>query len=407
MKGGQLLRLLPLFSAVFIDLFSFGLMYPVIILAFNSPEVTAGYPGSLHSLYLSLAFSLFPFGMFFGATLLGDLSDAIGRKRTLLICMAGLAFSYVLMWIGLATLDLGWLLAGRLFSGLMAGSGPIAQAAMLDMSTPEQRGSAMSNVVLVNCLALVMGPALGGFLVHLHLQAPMIFAVVLCILAGLWIAFGAERDVPSGERLSLSWKQPFLVFARALGHPAVSKLALSFLLFQLGFGLYYIYVMVRMTQAYGLNAAQLGLFSGLLGVGFSVGSLVGYRIAAAWLKNDRRVAIAGLVGCTLFILLASLPMPGILQWVLGFATAVSNLLAFVGLLTLIGSSVGEQERGWALGIGGSMTALAFFVSGLMALVEAYISNAVLMAAGGIIVALGLLPLGALKEEPRPVAQSAA
>ena len=49
--------------------------------------------------YLSLAFWLFPLGMFFGASYLGDLSDALNRRRTLLICMAGLASAYVLMWL--------------------------------------------------------------------------------------------------------------------------------------------------------------------------------------------------------------------------------------------------------------------------------------------------------------------
>jgi MFS transporter, DHA1 family, tetracycline resistance protein len=82
--------------------------------------------------FLSLAFSLFPVGMFFGASLLGDLSDALGRRRTLMICMAGLAVGYALMWASLE-LRMVWLfLAGRLASCLMAGTAPIAQAAMMD-----------------------------------------------------------------------------------------------------------------------------------------------------------------------------------------------------------------------------------------------------------------------------------
>ena len=80
----------PLFAAVFIDIFSFGLMYPVIIALFHDPMIVGRYPPALRDAYLSLAFSLFPLGMFFGASFLGDLSDAIGRRRTLLICMAGL-----------------------------------------------------------------------------------------------------------------------------------------------------------------------------------------------------------------------------------------------------------------------------------------------------------------------------
>ncbi|MFI5018166.1 MAG: MFS transporter, partial [Dongiales bacterium] len=95
----RLRALLPLFAAVFIDIFSFGLMYPVIIALFHDPGVVGVYRPAVLDAYLSLAFSLFPLGMFFGASYLGDLSDALGRRRTLLICMDGLASAYVLMWL--------------------------------------------------------------------------------------------------------------------------------------------------------------------------------------------------------------------------------------------------------------------------------------------------------------------
>src|SRR3984893_1486390 len=124
--------MLPLYGAVFIDLFSFGLMYPVIVALFAQPSVVQAYGQEGTHIRLSLALSLFPLGMFFGAALLGDLSDAFGRRRTLLVCMAGLGSAYVLLLVGEQTGILACFLAGRLLSGLMAGSGPIAQAAMVD-----------------------------------------------------------------------------------------------------------------------------------------------------------------------------------------------------------------------------------------------------------------------------------
>lgn len=123
---------LPLFLAVFIDIFSFGLMYPLIVGLFHTGWIAQVYSPVWRDAFLSLAFSLFPVGMFFGASLLGDLSDALGRRRTLMICMAGLAVGNALMWASLE-LRMVWLfLAGRLASGLMAGTAPIAQAAMMD-----------------------------------------------------------------------------------------------------------------------------------------------------------------------------------------------------------------------------------------------------------------------------------
>ena len=81
MQPSRLRARLPLFLAVFIDIFSFGLMYPLIVGMFHTGWVAQAYSPASRDAFLSLAFSLFPVGMFFGASLLGDLSDALGNRR--------------------------------------------------------------------------------------------------------------------------------------------------------------------------------------------------------------------------------------------------------------------------------------------------------------------------------------
>ncbi|HKF60286.1 MAG TPA: hypothetical protein VKB42_02930, partial [Dongiaceae bacterium] len=54
----RLKTMAPLFAAVFIDIFSFGLMYPVIIALFHDPVIVGRYAPALRDAYLSLAFSL-------------------------------------------------------------------------------------------------------------------------------------------------------------------------------------------------------------------------------------------------------------------------------------------------------------------------------------------------------------
>jgi MFS transporter, DHA1 family, tetracycline resistance protein len=100
----------------------------------------------------------------------------------------------------------------------------------------------------------------------------------------------------------------------------------------------------------------------------------------------------GLGLCGGFILLSALPLGGLLQWPIALLAASSNLLAFVSLLALISAAATDDEQGWALGIGGAMTAASFFLSGLFASILGIIPVPLLLAAGGLIVATGMLPL---------------
>lgn len=391
----QRLGMLPFFSAVFIDLFSFGLMYPVIIALFQQPAFAHLYPPQGMALLLSATFSLFPLGMFFGASLLGDMSDAIGRKRTLLICMAGLTVSYCLMVIGLQSMILGFFLAGRLLSGLMAGTAPIAQAAMLDQGLPEDRGRNISHVVLVNCIALTSAPAAGGLLADIDIRAPLLFTVVLCIGAFSLIHYAPFTEAAPARPFVFSWRRPFQNFAHAARHRRIRWISLSFFLFQFGFSIYFLFILLRMQKAYSLNAMGLGFFSATIGLGFVVGNLCAYPRLIRIVKREALFAMLSLLVCGGFVLLSAVA-PELLQWPIALLAALFNVTAYITLFALLSGSAGAAEQGWAQGIGTSAIALAFFLSGLLANILTVVPMPAILAAGGLLVALSAVPLLGLR-----------
>lgn len=382
---------LPLFLAVFIDIFSFGLMYPLIVGLFESDWIVSTYSPAARDTLLSLAFSLFPIGMFFGASLLGDLSDALGRRRTLMICMAGLAIGYGLMWWALELAQLWLFFAGRLLSGLMAGTAPIAQAAVIDHAAPDQRSAAMAQIILVNTLGMVAGPAVGGLLGHWDFRLPLMFALVLCLvtLATLrtahFAADGARRA------LKLDWKQPFRLLARIKDRPAVIAPVSSFLLFQFGFLIYYTFILIEMQRSYGFSTAQLGLFSMAMGIGCAISSAWGFALVRRRLGNDRAVTLTGLALCGIFTLASALPAPAYVQVALAVLSTMSNILAYITLLAAISSAVDETERGWALGIGNAGVALSVLLAGLLTSLLTVASSDLFLALGGLLILTGLVP----------------
>ncbi|OYX15052.1 MAG: MFS transporter [Rhizobiales bacterium 32-66-8] len=380
-----------LFLAVFLDILSFGLMYPLIVSLFHTGSIVSGYGASARDGLMSLAFALFPIGAFFGCSLLGDLSDALGRRRTLVVCMAGLAVAYGLMWLALE-LDQLWLFfLGRLVAGLMSGTSPIAQASMVDAVAPEQRGEAMAQVTVVNTVGLMTGPAIGGVLGQVDFRLPLALALVLCVL-NAWLLTRA-RFGESGPRRAFrfDWRQPFLLFVRVRERPQVVAALAAFSLFQLGFLIYYTFILIIMQRDYGFTTGQIGLFSVVMGVGFSLGSAVCYGPVSRRLKQERHIAMLGLAGCGGLMGLAALPLSGGMQMGLACLICITNVFAFVALLSSMSGAVDESERGWVLGISSASIALCVLASGLMTGLVALLPAAVFLLLGSGLVLIGLGP----------------
>ena len=381
----------PLFLAVFIDILSFGLMYPLIVALFASPWIVTAYAPATRDLLLSLAFALFPIGMFFGSSLLGDLSDGLGRRRTLMICMAGLASGYALMWGALEIGHLWLFFAGRLGCGLMAGTAPIAQACVVDAAPADQRSAAMAQVVLVNTLGMVAGPAIGGVLGHWSFRLPLIVAMALCVITLVALSQAQFAGDTARRQIRLDWKQPFRLLARLAERPAVWKPGAAFFLFQLGFLIYYTFILIEMQRSYGYSTADLGLFSMVMGIGCALSSAVGYRLVRTCFASDKPVTLIGLAGCGLVLVASGLPLPGWGQVTLALLSTMTNILAFITLLAAISSAVDESERGWALGIANAGVALSVFAAGLLTGLLVAVPADVFLILGGVLVLGALVP----------------
>ena len=142
-----------LFATVLLDLIGFGIIIP--ILPFMAPTLGASNfdIAMLIAVYSLCGALIGPFW--------GRLSDRIGRKPVLLICLAGAALSYVLLAFA-STLAL--LYASRILAGLMAGNFAVASAMVADISAPDKRARNMGLLGAAFGLGLVIGPAMGGVL---------------------------------------------------------------------------------------------------------------------------------------------------------------------------------------------------------------------------------------------------
>ena len=180
-----------LFATVLIDLIGFGIVIP--ILPFLSPQLGADK--------LDIAFIIAIYAVFAGlcGPWWGRLSDRMGRKPVIIICLAGAAVSYVAL--GLAT-ELWMIYAARAFGGLMAGNFGVASAMMADITPPQERARGMGMIGAAFGLGLVIGPFMGGVLAgpDNSFALPCIVAGGMSLLAIIAAALFLPESVDASRR---------------------------------------------------------------------------------------------------------------------------------------------------------------------------------------------------------------
>ena len=166
-EPGFFLRAAPLFLVLFIDSMGLGLVFPILnalVIDPHSNFISYHLDSNARNLLFGFTISIYMFCWFFGAAFLGDLSDQIGRKNALMICLLGACFGYLLSALAVVLNSYLLLLIGRIIAGFTAGSQSIAQAAIVDISLPEHKARNLGLILFFASLGFIVGPMIGGTL---------------------------------------------------------------------------------------------------------------------------------------------------------------------------------------------------------------------------------------------------
>jgi MFS transporter, DHA1 family, tetracycline resistance protein len=247
---------------IFIDAIGFGLIMPVLPrLLMNVGGIDLPHAIEIGA-WMGLAMAV---AAFIAAPVMGNLSDRFGRRPVLLIALGGLAVDYLLLAVA-HTLPLIFL--GRVLSGLFGGSYGPAQAAIADITKPEDRAKTFGFVSAAFGVGFVAGPAIGGMLSDFGERAPFYVASAMAALNFLYGLTIFPETLKPENRRPFSWRRanPLGAWRAARAAPGMLPAAIVLLLWQIASLVYPMTWSFYAIAQFGWSDRMIGLSLGAVGV---------------------------------------------------------------------------------------------------------------------------------------------
>ncbi|OAN40587.1 MFS transporter [Chloroflexus islandicus] len=327
-------------GSVLVDMLGYGLIMPLLPFMARAWSDDALVVGMLGSLYAAMQLLLAP--------MLGAVSDRIGRRPVLLLCLFGSALAY----LGLALADSLWFLAAAIALGGAAGSSmPVAQAYIADVTTPAERARGLGLLGAAFGLGLIGGAAIGGALSQYGLAIPPLLAAAIALLNALYATIALPESLPV-ERRRPQPLRPHNLLAPALSAlhmPAVRPLLIAVALLNVAFaGLQSNIALFTLTR-FGWGPEQnavLFVFVGLCAA-FTQGVLLG-RLQPQ--LGEARLASGGLgLMAAAFALVGLVAQSGWLLFAPAAMLAIGMGLAVPAITSLVSLRAGAGRQGAVLG----------------------------------------------------------
>lgn len=344
-----ILGALTAIGALSIDMFLPGL-----------PEIKNDFHTTTSNAQLTL--SLFMIGLALGNLFAGPISDATGRKKPLWISM----FIYTLASLGIIFVtNIEIMIALRFIQGVTGGAASvISRAIASDMYKGKELTKFLSLLMLVNGVAPVIAPAIGGVILSLAVWR-MVF--IILTVFGILMVIGSLTKVPESlqddEKDSDGIKEMFKNFKHLIETP---KFVLPMLIQGFSFIMLFTYISASpfiIQKIYGMSALQFSIMFAAIGITLIISSqLVGVLVDR--IERRQLLKIVTYIQVLGVVIVAITLLNHLSFWILviGFIILVAPVTAVASL----GFSIAMDESTRGRGSASSLLGLVqFLLGGLM------------------------------------------
>jgi DHA1 family tetracycline resistance protein-like MFS transporter len=327
---------------VLIDMLAIGIIVPVL------PALVgkfAANPAEQTYWYGVVTFS-FAIASFFGAPVLGALSDRFGRRPVLLLGFCGLALNF----FATALASSMWMLiASRIVGGGMQANAAVANAYVADITPPAERARRFGLLGAMFGIGFILGPVIGGLLGGIDLHLPFFAAGVLALVNLGYGYFVLPESLTPDKRRGFAWSRanPVASLRQLAALKGVGLLVAVLACAGLAqFVLYTTWVLYT-TFKFGWGPTENGwsLFAVGIVSAFTQGFLLG-RLLKRF--TPQRLALLGLASSTLAYAMWGLASQGWHMYAVIFVNVLGGTVA-ASLQSLISSAADGKLQGQTMG----------------------------------------------------------
>tara|TARA_A100000171_G_C2137293_1_gene151351 strand:+ start:2488 stop:3738 length:1251 start_codon:yes stop_codon:yes gene_type:complete len=363
-----------LFLVLFIDGLGISLTLPLFADLFLIPEKSIlpfTSTDDVRNFMYGLSLMSFALGMFLASPVLGQLSDRFGRKKILVLSLLGTCAGYIMSGIGVYVLDPQLFILGRVIDGLSAGSIPIAQAAISDVSSKENKAGNMGLILFAVTSGYILGPLCSELLVNVlgyALTAPF-YATALLSLFSLLFLLPMQETTRISDTHKIKWLSAFNIFTNLNNIKGALLVLGGFLFFQLSWTMYFQFLPHVLTHL-GVPEITTRILASIgLGMALSFCLLTRFFQSRITAEAGSQISILLILLC--FLTLCLIPFSALLYFCTCFLSALSYGLGYSFLLVMLSQKVPPENQGLVMGLAASISAFSSVVTSLsgMALVN--------------------------------------
>ncbi|MEI6222329.1 MAG: MFS transporter [bacterium] len=382
----------PIVLTVFIQMMGNSMVTPIfaVLIISASGVFYPLYDQAQRNILYGVLLTMYPLAQFFGAPVIGALSDRFGRKKLIMVSIFGTLVSYVIIAIGIATVNIGLILVGKLVDGFTGGDIAVVNSAVADISDAASKPKNFGAVGMGIGFGLIVGPFLGGILSNPAILpwftalTPFYLGMALVSVNLLWLTFRFPETSKEKKRTPVTWKTGFRNLKKAFSKETTRSIFAITFLWWFGFNFFLQFMHSFLIQKFGFDQLLIGVTFGYIGIW--VASTQGFfiRPALRFVQPRKLMRIS--------LLTLSLGLGGLLlmvnPWFLLIVApciAISNGLTMPMMTTMVSNSVGREEQGEILGINQSVLAVAQMLPPLLAGVVATVNvNAPIALASAVV-----------------------